>query len=116
MQNLELPILQNTISFYKQFYCYRKLFPKQDRYLLGAKCEQYIIEILETLYKAKFADRGQKLKLTEKASELLDLLKIFIRLIYELRVIPQNKYLILECQLYEIGKMLGGWIKSLSIN
>ena len=112
MQNSELPIIDQFLAFYKQFYGYRKLFPKQDRHMLGAKCESYIIEILAELYKAKFAGRVQRAEIIQTTSENFDLLKVFVRLLFEMRVLPQGKYLILERRLQEIGRMLGGWLKS----
>ena len=112
MQTDELPLISAMTDFYKQFYCYRKLFPKQDRHMLGARCENYIIVILESLYRAKYADRADKRRIINAASENLDLLKAFIRLLHELKIIPESKYLILQNKLQEAGKMLGGWLKS----
>ena len=112
MQTDELPLISAMTDFYKQFYCYRKLFPKQDRHLLGARCENYIIVILESLYRAKYANRMDKRRVVDIASENLDLLKVFTRLLYELKILPESKYLILQSKLQEAGKMLGGWIRS----
>jgi len=109
----ELSIIKKMETFYKQFYCYRKKFPKQDRHLLGAKCEQCIMNILELLWTCEFLSKTQKsikLKLVDKK---IDLLKPWIRLLNELEIIDQRKYLILEKQLQTIGKELGGWLKSL---
>jgi len=43
----------------------------------------------------------------------VDFLKILFRLCYELKIINQKKYLLMEEKSQEIGRMLGGWIKSL---
>jgi hypothetical protein len=34
-------------------------------------------------------------------------------LLKDIKSIPEKKYILLEENLYEIGKMLGGWIKFL---
>lgn len=38
-------------------------------------------------------------------------LKILIRILKDLKILDIKKYLLLEDELQEIGKMLGGWIK-----
>ena len=47
------------------------------------------------------------------ASNKNDLLKYLIRLAYETKSINDKKYLLLEEKAIEIGKMIGGWIKSI---
>ena len=41
----------------------------------------------------------------------LKILKVIIRLCFDIRAINQNKYIILQEKILEIGRMLGGWIK-----
>ena len=43
----------------------------------------------------------------------LDVLKFFIQIAWENKLIPEDKYIILSEQLHEIGRMLGGWKKGL---
>ena len=47
------------------------------------------------------------------ANGKLDLLKLLIRLCFEIRSIDQKAYITLEEQLQEVGKMLGGWLRSI---
>lgn len=47
-------------------------------------------------------------------SHQLDLLKMLIRLAKEIKVIDLKKYAEIQTILQESGKMLGGWIKSVS--
>ncbi len=46
------------------------------------------------------------------ATGKLDLLKLLIRLAFDMKDLDQKAYLILEGQLQEVGRMLGGWLKS----
>ena len=39
-------------------------------------------------------------------------LKVYLRVAYDLRYLPPKKYEVWSGQLVEIGKMVGGWIKS----
>jgi hypothetical protein len=45
-------------------------------------------------------------------SNQLDLLKVLIRLAKETQTISINQYTEIQTLLQEIGKMIGGWIKS----
>lgn len=108
------PILKKLFDLYKIFYGYSALFPKKDKYTLGAKCETQIISVLELILEATWSRKEEKIVLLKNASLKFDMLKVFIRLLKELDILDNKKYLDLEIQLQEIGKMLGGWIKSLS--
>ena len=57
--------------------------------------------------------REKKLPLLEKAIVSLDLLKILIRLAKDIQALDNKKYIQLEQSLLEIGRMLGGWKRSL---
>lgn len=56
--------------------------------------------------------RSQKLPALQKSSGKLDLLKFFLQLSWELKVLDNKKYEALSEPLNEIGKMLGGWIRN----
>lgn len=112
----DIPILQKTIELYKTFYQFSAHFPKKDRFGIGQRCEQSLLHFLEYIIQASKMQKSQKDAVLFQASVTLDLLKIFIRLMKELRIIDLKKYTILQEQIYEIGKMLGGWIKSLHEN
>ena len=49
-----------------------------------------------------------------KMSDYLELLKFLIRLANDIRAINLKQYVALESLLREIGRMLGGWIKSVT--
>jgi len=113
-KNTDIPIIKNLYELYKLFYNYSISFPKKDKYTLGAKCETYIITTIELLLEASNTYKREKLELIKKANSKFDTLKIFIRLLKDLNIIDDKKYIELQKRIQEIGKMLGGWIKSLT--
>jgi len=48
----------------------------------------------------------------EKTSIELNFLRVCIRLMKDIKAIDAKKYIVIEANLDEIGRMLGGWIKS----
>lgn len=110
--NLDIPIFTKTYELYKIFYDYLPTFPKKDRYTLGQKCESILLDLIEAIICASSLPRQEKPPILKNASLKLDVLKVLFRLGKDLKVIDSKKYLVLEGYLQEIGRMLGGWIKT----
>jgi four helix bundle protein len=110
--NLDIPIFQKAYELYKLLYQYVASFPKKDRYTLGQRVENSLLDFMESIILASQLSKTDKLPVLQKASIKLDVLKVFIRLCKDLKILDNKKYLILESQIQEIGRMLGGWIKA----
>ncbi len=110
--SLDIPIFKKTYDFLKEFYIFELDFPKKDRYTLGQRCEEYILQILESIMLAAQTGKNQKLPILERASSKLDMLKVFVRLASDVDALSDERYIICQNYIQEIGKMLGGWIKS----
>ncbi len=85
------------------------MFPNKDKYTLGRKINNLIIEIIELVFLA--VNSKENYKILKKISIKIDLLKMLIRLAKETKVIDNKKYVLLQKELQEIGRMTGGWIK-----
>ncbi len=109
----ETPIIQKVYDFYKELYLTVEKMPKKDKYTLGEKLETTTLDLIESLIAASFIGKISKPSHLEQAATKLDLLKILVRLGKDIKAVPDSKYLFLEEKLQEIGRMLGGWIKSL---
>ncbi|MEK7134943.1 MAG: four helix bundle protein [Patescibacteria group bacterium] len=44
----------------------------------------------------------------------LDLLKFFLQISWEVKVLDNKKFILLSEKLNEIGKMIGGWLRQLT--
>lgn len=53
-----------------------------------------------------------KLLILEKIDLKLQIIKILIRLCLDAKIIDLKKYILWEEKILEIGRMLGGWIKT----
>lgn len=113
-RTLDFPLFQKTYDTFKIFYGYEINFPKKDRYSLGQRCENSLLDFLELIALAGGLSKQEKVPVLQKASIKLDLTKVLIRLCKDLKILDNKKYLELESSLQEIGKMLGGWIRSSS--
>ncbi len=85
-------------------------FPKTKRYTLGQKLDNVTLDILELLFSVP--SNQDKIEILQKISTKVDLIKVLLRLAKDSQALQNNKYLGLESILQEIGRMLGGWIRS----
>lgn len=112
MNDFDIPIFKKTYDLYKTFYSYRLAVSKQDRYTLWQRCENIMLDVLEGILEASQLSKSDKLPILEKTSLKLNFLRVFLRLMKEVKAFDSKKYIVLEEMIDEIGRMLGGWIKS----
>ena len=112
MDEFDIPIFKKTYELYKTFYGFRNIIPKQDRYTLWQDCENLILDILKNILRASQLPKRKKTPVLEETSFNLNLLRVFLRLSKELKILNNKKYILLQESIDVIGRMLGGWIRS----
>lgn len=87
--------------------------PKGARYTIGARIENKFLYLLELLYLAYFTEKEKKGQKIVECIFNLDTLKFLIQLAWEAKLISSKQHEEVAVKLGEVGKMLGGWRKSL---
>ena len=108
---LEIPVVIKLFTIYEITHKLIFKFPKHERYSLGEKIENTILESIELLVLANQVSKYDKEKLLLKANSKNELLKILFRISLNCSVIEAKQYLEIEAKLQETGKMTQGWIK-----
>ena len=54
-----------------------------------------------------------KILILKKADIKLSMIRLFIRMSYDVKSLPEKRYIESVEKTVELGKMLGGWIKSI---
>lgn len=108
-----LSVIIKEKEAYQYWLALHRDFPKTERYNLGQKIDWLFLEVLELSFSASYLPPDQKIILLGKTISRLDILKFFLQLAWENKLIPTNKYAELSKMLEEIGRMLGGWKKGL---
>ena len=107
-------VLVRTKEAYKVWHNHMVNINKLDRLTLGQKIDDEFLAILELIFRACFAyDKFEKLSLVSSAIGKNDLLKFFMQIGWEHKLVNQIQYSDFILYLDEIGRMLGGWKKSL---
>ena len=106
----ELKILQKVFDMMKYGYQALQQFPKSEKFAIVADIKHCMHLILERVIEAN-KKYYKKTTLQELDVEVTKL-KAYLRLSHDLGFLPIKKYEIWSGMVVEIGKMLGGWIKS----
>lgn len=112
MNDSDIPILKKSHDLYRTFNEYRRLVPKQDRFTIYERSENAILDMVECILEAGYSKSRDKVVILERASIKLNLIRFFVRLMKETRSLDTKKYTTLQSHIDEIGRMLGGWIRS----
>ena len=85
-------------------------FPQKQRFVLGQQLQSSMLEILKDIIQANH-ERDKSVTLRQISVEL-DKFRYLYRLAKDLKFISVKQYQFGAEKINEIGKMLGGWMKS----
>lgn len=113
MNDNEIPILKKTYDLYKLFHEYRKTVNKHDRHTIYERSDRIILDMIECIFQAGYSKNTDKIVILEQTSTKLNMLRFFIRLMKDTATLNSKQYVALQEIIDEIGRMLGGWLRSI---
>ena len=113
MQQFDIPIIHKSYEFYRALHDLEKTIPKTQRYTLWQRCYGAALDILKGLLKVGYLAPEKRADELVQVSADLDMLRVFFRLAFDIKIIDKKKYIAIQQALDEIGRMLGGWLKSI---
>jgi hypothetical protein len=114
MAGSDMKVIQKYIDMTKYVYVILRNFPKAEKYAIAEDIRHLLFNAGSLLLEAGEVPASKKLKLLEQADMEIKKLKFWILVSMEMGLFPFEKYKIFCGMVTEIGKMLGGWIKSSS--
>ena len=101
----------NNLIFYSKNLLQK--FPKSERFDLCTDIKNELYNILrKVIWAWKEADTERKVRYLNEIDIELYVIKTMVRHSYEYKYITNKNYMNWNAQIEEIGKMVGGWIKS----
>lgn len=85
-----------------------------SRYTIGARIENKFLDLLELSYIAYFTEKERKMEKISECILVLDTLKFLVSVAWEGKLISNKHCEDVVLKMDEVGKMFGGWKKSLS--
>ena len=111
---LDIPLFHKLYDFYKLLDSHYDKIPKTKRYTLWKRCENVTLSILTQLIRTGPLQGEVRVQALQAMSHEVDLLKVLIRLAQDTHTVTPKQYMVMQTSLQEIGKMIGGWLKSVA--
>lgn len=108
----ELKLEQKITDMMLYAYPVLQNFPKSEKFALVADIKRIMDTLLERCIEAE--KKYTKKTTLQEMDVCVAKLKVYIRLSHNLRYINDHTYQVWSEKVVEIGKMLGGWLKSVT--
>mgnify|MGYP001561647281 CR=1 FL=1 len=105
----DLIVFQKAYEILKWIHIVTAKFPKSEKFVLAQKTENAALDFLEAVIEAN--ESVDKTEFLERAVLVLEKLRIWLRLSFELRYISIRQYEHGSKMIDEAGRLLGGWNK-----
>ena len=109
-RNEELVVIAHTYDLILWSCNHTTKFPRNHRFVLGERIERNLYDLLETLIGAKYS--RARTELLQRANLLLEILRFQMRLAKDLQCLKIDSYGFATKAIDDIGKLVGGWLKS----
>lgn len=106
-------VVNKIYDFWKTLLPVTGKFPRQYKFVLGERIQNLASDLMEITVEAYYTTGGDaKRSLIQRANLKVELLRRYLRLAFELGLYHSNTLERLQQQADEIGRMLGGWLKT----
>src|SRR5215510_1439530 len=106
----ELTVITKTYDLIVWSCQHTSRFPRNHRFVLGERIERHQYDLRETLIRARYTRQRQAL--LEQANLTLEVLRFQMRLAKDLQCLRVKSYAFAGKAVDEIGRLVGGWLKS----
>ena len=89
-------------------------FPKHQKHVLAQQIQNSMLNLSSLITQANVFGVKNKLQKIQMIDVEFEKLKLLIRLAHDLGFLSHDRYKIFSEKFVEIGKILGGWMKSYS--
>jgi len=107
-----LPIINRTYDLYKQVVDISENLNKRWRFSLGKSVEDTVLDLLSELIMAKNAPKPLKAGYLIRACAHQETCMLKLRLCLELKLVNETKIFQTQATVEEVGRQIGGWLKS----
>ena len=88
--------------------------PRNFKFTLGDRLQNHLSDILELLIEAVYLPPAEKKPVLRRVNLQLEKVRFYFRLGFELGLYNSGRYREFSERVDEVGRMTGGWLKSLN--
>ena len=108
-QGSDLAVLTHTYDFLLWLIPATGRFPRNQRYLLGERLENLLLDVLGLLIEARYSK--EKAGLLKSCNLKLEQFRYLLRLSKDLKLLDLRRYEFAAGRVDEIGRQAGGWLR-----
>ena len=109
------PIFTRTSDFILWLLNHTEKFPKSERFRMAKRLEDSVFSFYELLIEATRSTK-RKRQLLIQADVELEKLRLYVRMSQQKKLTSISQYHFASGVLVEIGKLLGGWLRTVPEN
>lgn len=106
----ELPVYKASYDLLICIFRFTKEFTREYKYTVGESLKKETIELITLIYRAN--SRRDKQETLQSARERVEVIRLFVRLMKDLRQVSLEKFVQVNKQIENVSKQLTGWHKS----
>lgn len=107
-----LPVYKASYRLLVSIFDLSRQFTREYKYTIGEKLKNETIEMITNIYRAN--SREEKKELLQRARENVEVIRLYLRLLRDLRQVGLPKFVGLNEQLENVSRQLAGWERSLN--
>ncbi len=107
-----MPVINRTQELYEKVSIITEKLPALKQQTIGRRLEDCILQLLELCIMAKHAPKAHKGVYLIKASARAEIIQFQLRILLTQKLANETTLHQLQANTTEIGRMLGGWRKS----
>ncbi len=111
MERTEMPIFTRTFDFLSWILPVADNFPRSQRHSFTRRLLDVTFDLRERLEEANQRRDKERLQRLKLADESLAKIRVYLRLAVRWGWLSQGQYQHVATMLFEIGRLLGGWLK-----
>ncbi len=106
----QLPVYKCSYDFLLDLFVFTKNFDKEYKYTLGEDLKKETTQMIANIYRANSSQL--KRPLLQSARENLEVIRLYLRLIKDLKQVSLEKFIVLNEKIESISKQLSAWQKA----
>lgn len=103
----ELPVYKASYDLFTGIFEFTRNFNREYKYTIGEKLKNETIEMITNIYRAN--SRTDKSEILQTACENIEVIRLLIRLVKDMKQISLNKFVEINEIIENISKQLTGW-------
>jgi len=109
----ELPVYKASYDLLLAIFRFTKEFSKEYKYTVGESLKKETMELITLIYRANSVQ--QKQEVLQTAREKIEVIRLFIRLLKDLKQISLEKFVQVNKQVENVSRQLTGWQKKFKV-